>query len=82
MPEGRPPQLPPSPIEDELQLTARSILVSRHPEIPLPLLDDLILNDDALRLEHDQLIADLRPARNKQHSLIRLLAKFGQGSHG
>lgn len=46
--------------EAELRRCARSIIHSRHRDIPDALLDDMIENDDNLRAEYENLIDKMR----------------------
>lgn len=64
-PDGFPPVLPfdaddSFDVEAELRRAARSIIANRHRDIPAPLLDDMLANDDGLRAEYDALIDQMR----------------------
>lgn len=62
-PDGFPPFLSPDgefDVEAELRRCARSIIRTRHQDIPDALLDDMIENDDNLRAEYDALLDQMR----------------------
>jgi hypothetical protein len=63
MPDGLVPFMNPNndfDVEAELRRCARSIIRSRHRDIPDALLDDMIESDDNLRAEYEALIEKMR----------------------
>ncbi len=79
MPDGFPPFASPDgdfDVEAELRRCARSIIRSRHQDIPDPLLDDLLENDDSLRAEYDDLLDQMRrpvsPDASWLHAGVRI----------
>lgn len=69
MPEPIPPMMNPDPgydVEAELRRAARSVIASRHRDIPADLLNDMIEYDDSIRAEYEALIDQMhQPVPNR-----------------